>query len=603
MNYQREQTRGLKRLLTILIVCLTSGFVFSQSKAEILAELTESSGKDKVHLYLELSKICSPQSDSSLNYAQQAFQLGYELNYQNGMVIALKEISRLQYLNREFLKTIKTSTRAIQLTEHYALDSFNLGGLHFQIARALEEIGAFTEAIYHRKEQLKWKSESSDPIHPDLDFYYLVNRIALSYLILEEVDSALIYFNQALEVAHKTTNVRIIGHAYNDIGLCHVEKNQIDSATYYYELGLDKFTNIPEKDGRDSLMIGLIQGNIGRFMPATDPNKMIYLQHNIDWGKSKKSPGQLARAYLKMAESLTAGKDYSRSLSYLDSAKQILTAEGTSPGVDQLILYKAYVDCYGKSGNYDLALQNFENYIALNDSLYGKKAFYSNLKLRSSYELLMIESELLIEQYEVTAGERKIELLRQEKEISQLRIYLLISGALLLLTISIVIILRMRAVARKKRKRQEAETEMLERNIEDKDERLNLSVMGLKRKSDFAEELIQKITALDSIDSSEKQMLKLFIENELSIDTSTLEMEHYIHEAGKDFFLRLKLTHPDLTENEIKLIALIKMNLTIKQIAIIKNITPNSVKVAKNRLRKKLDLSPGASIPEYLNKI
>ena len=601
MNNLREQIWLPTGATLVLLTFLCCNFTFGQNKADILAQLNETRGRAKVDLYIELSKACSPQSDSSFHYAELAFQLGYEVNYPDGMITALKEISRLQYLNKEYIKTIKTSTRAIQVTEHYDLDSINLGQLHFQIGRAMEELGAYTEANYHRKEQLKWKLKAPNATKEDLNLYYLKNRIALNFLMLEELDSALVYFKDALEVAKVVEDFRVIGHAYNDIGLCFVEKNNIDSASHYYQLAHAQFQEVSEKMGRDSLMIGIIQGNMARFIPFDDPKKQEYLQHNIDWGKPHKPANQLARAYLKMAEFHSDRDRYSTAITYLDSANLFLN--GLDPGIDHLVLYKAYVDCYAKSGKPELAIENFENYVALNDSLYGRKAFYASLQRRSSYELLMIESELLIEQYEVTAGERKIELLRQEKEISQLKIYLLISSVLLLLTLATIIILRMRAIAIKKRKRQEQENQILERDIEDRDERLTQSVMGLKRKSDFAEELIKKIAALDSIDTREKQMLKLFIENELSIDTSTLEMEKYIHETGKDFFPRLKLAHPDLTENEIKLIALIKMNLTIKQIAIIKNITPNSVKVAKNRLRKKLNLGPGASISDYLDKI
>jgi DNA-binding CsgD family transcriptional regulator len=62
----------------------------------------------------------------------------------------------------------------------------------------------------------------------------------------------------------------------------------------------------------------------------------------------------------------------------------------------------------------------------------------------------------------------------------------------------------------------------------------------------------------------------------------------------------LKIQFPDLTDNDIKLCGLIRLKLTVKQIGIIKNITPESAKIAKNRLSKKLMLSPGSNLYEFL---
>ena len=50
----------------------------------------------------------------------------------------------------------------------------------------------------------------------------------------------------------------------------------------------------------------------------------------------------------------------------------------------------------------------------------------------------------------------------------------------------------------------------------------------------------------------------------------------------------LKKSHPDLTPYELRLCAYMKSNLTTKEIATILNILPESVKKAKQRLRRKI---------------
>ena len=59
-----------------------------------------------------------------------------------------------------------------------------------------------------------------------------------------------------------------------------------------------------------------------------------------------------------------------------------------------------------------------------------------------------------------------------------------------------------------------------------------------------------------------------------------------------DFQQKLKSKHPDLTRYNIRLCTYLKAGLSTKEIASLLNITPDSVKKAKHRLRKKLKMNP-----------
>ena len=49
--------------------------------------------------------------------------------------------------------------------------------------------------------------------------------------------------------------------------------------------------------------------------------------------------------------------------------------------------------------------------------------------------------------------------------------------------------------------------------------------------------------------------------------------------------------HPNLTENEKKLCALLRLDMTTKEIAAITHQNPSSIEVARTRMRKKMNLS------------
>lgn len=65
--------------------------------------------------------------------------------------------------------------------------------------------------------------------------------------------------------------------------------------------------------------------------------------------------------------------------------------------------------------------------------------------------------------------------------------------------------------------------------------------------------------------------------------------------SGLQFQQKLKARYPQLTAYDLRLCTYLNSNLTTKEIATLLNITPDSVKKAKHRLRKKLSLHPESS--------
>ena len=71
--------------------------------------------------------------------------------------------------------------------------------------------------------------------------------------------------------------------------------------------------------------------------------------------------------------------------------------------------------------------------------------------------------------------------------------------------------------------------------------------------------------------------------------------------SNSHFHNRLKQRFPKLTAYDLRLCTYLKANLSTKEIATILNITPDSVKKAKHRLRKKMDLMPCQKWAQELN--
>ena len=70
--------------------------------------------------------------------------------------------------------------------------------------------------------------------------------------------------------------------------------------------------------------------------------------------------------------------------------------------------------------------------------------------------------------------------------------------------------------------------------------------------------------------------------------------------ADKDFLKKVKLAHPNLTSNDLRLCAYLRLNLSSKEVAPLLNISVRSVEIKRYRLRKKMELSHEQGLVEYI---
>jgi CheY-like chemotaxis protein/DNA-binding CsgD family transcriptional regulator len=76
--------------------------------------------------------------------------------------------------------------------------------------------------------------------------------------------------------------------------------------------------------------------------------------------------------------------------------------------------------------------------------------------------------------------------------------------------------------------------------------------------------------------------------------------QHSFESVHSGYVQMLAETHPDLSPGEVKLSIFLKLGMNTKDIANLLFLTPESVKVARSRLRKKLGLSPTDNLYRYL---
>ncbi|MCA1756349.1 MAG: hypothetical protein LC649_02695, partial [Bacteroidales bacterium] len=82
------------------------------------------------------------------------------------------------------------------------------------------------------------------------------------------------------------------------------------------------------------------------------------------------------------------------------------------------------------------------------------------------------------------------------------------------------------------------------------------------------------------------------------------EFEVRFLQVNNDFYNKLQEGFPDLTTNEKRLAAFLKLDFSTKEIAAITKQSPHSINIARTRLRKKIGLANSdTNISNFLNQL
>lgn len=147
--------------------------------------------------------------------------------------------------------------------------------------------------------------------------------------------------------------------------------------------------------------------------------------------------------------------------------------------------------------------------------------------------------------------------------------------------------------------------EKLEADIAYKNKELANMTMHLIQRGEALSKIKETILAVvknhDFSDSNInfRQLIRLIRNVERTNEDWEQFSIHFNH-VNEGFFATLKERYPDLTPNELKLCAFLRLNLSSKEIAQLMNITIKGVEVGRYRLRKKLKLDSEVNLNDFL---
>ena len=137
----------------------------------------------------------------------------------------------------------------------------------------------------------------------------------------------------------------------------------------------------------------------------------------------------------------------------------------------------------------------------------------------------------------------------------------------------------------------------LRNDIESKNRELATSTMSIIKKNEFLNSIKNELS--EGKEKSLSKVIKIIDKNLNNTDDWKMFQEAF-NNADKKFLDKVKDKHQDLTPNDLRLCAYLRLNLSSKEIAPLLNISPRSVEVKRYRLRKKMNLDHNANLTNYI---
>jgi DNA-binding CsgD family transcriptional regulator len=141
----------------------------------------------------------------------------------------------------------------------------------------------------------------------------------------------------------------------------------------------------------------------------------------------------------------------------------------------------------------------------------------------------------------------------------------------------------------------------LQESVESKNRELAAATMATIKNNKFLQQIIDDLKSLKSI--NEINSVLITIKRNLDKGDDWKFFEDAFNNADQNFLKNLKKLHPNLTRNDLKLCAYLRLNLSTKEIAPLFGISVRSVEIKRYRLRKKMNLNHETSLTDHIVSI
>ncbi len=501
-----------------------------------------------------------------------------------------------------------------------------------KIGRCYFEKTNYDSALFFYKKALVLNKENGNIKWASRD----LTRMGQIYNSMGEYSKAISHYSSALKISEEINNLVDIAQNLNNIGSTYTNINNLQKAFEYYEQSLQTRREIGDKRGIAASLnnIGSAYSDAGNFKKALDCFTEA-LKLNIETGNDKwrsYNLNNIGNLYMKNGQFDLALDYYRKSLQIKTKRNdikgiiitkgriaEIYKRQGSLNKAQSLIKenlelskelglneeirnnYLILSEISKNKGNYNKAYEYFKNYSIIKDSLVNEKVILDIAEIEKKYlaERKARENEML---------KSKLNLAGQKEQNHQIFIVLLsvFIATLLIITAFLIYTYRLRKISfLQKQQLIEKQNEQLKEKLESRNRELASNAMFLAHNNELINVIVKDVKKLNKhVNEQGRQVIHKLIRDlkASNKDNTWKEFELRFENVHSDFYKRLSEKFPDLTPNERKLCAFLRLNMTTKDVAAITFQSIRGIETARLRLRKKLRIDGDTNLVNYLSQ-
>lgn len=467
-----------------------------------------------------------------------------------------------------------------------------------EAALALRQMGRICYHLGHYPQALDYHLQAAKLFRETGRMMQLaenLNDIGTLYYYNRQPALARPQYDEALNIYRKAHDNAGLAVTYGKIGHLYEKQQEYDSAFYFQRLALARYGQIDDRQGMAKIFenLGSVHEDLEQYDSASyyfrqalafnqDSIARIEIMNNLGdmYRKTGRYREGLDQTRLAMQLAIRTGEQYQLSSAYRDMAK----------GFHLL-------------GRHDSA------YYYLELSRFHLLEIYSG---ESSKQLALLQT-----MYDMEKKDHEIAMLRNARKTT---VAIVIAG-LLLVAIAVLVISRQRLKIRNGEllhlreqeqmrsalEHRKALEQNLKQELELRSRELSAHTLHIIRKNQLLEEVHNKLESMvrDDKRDQKKQLkqLQLQIHHNFNHDQHWDEFRGIFEQVHQSFFDNLKKYCDHLTASDLRLVALLKMNIGSGDIATLLNISQDSLRVVRYRLRKKLNLQQGESLTTFIQSL
>lgn len=526
------------------------------------------------------------------------------------------ELSKIQRINGEYIEANKLSRHVLNQIENLEAPRIQ-SNAYSNLADGYRRIGLLDSSFYYANEYVQFITNENEELN-SLSKYELIHHKLEAYALLAKYhydNNDPINCTEAIDVAKKLIESIDIdkaiqdypkfryGLVYDVLGHLHFRYFKMVDALFYF----NKIIEEAENSGNPTLINSvkhwkatlLYETKVyDGYVPERKSALEIILEFDMNQLDlmSEVRPWHVywltGRLYQKSGDDARF-EEYARK-----ALIEVLKTDGYS---DIIGILDATAKGAGELRNYPWKLNNRE-----------LMAYYKDYLINANNQIKLLQMETQLE------NAKKLAEANRQLDNERTRGQLIIGGAILILIVNILVFRNLRLLKRAKRYQNAAneklqyekevailKKEKISNVLEFKQRQLATSTLSSERLNSQINQMVERLEEVkkgqnDSESTKKIDRLLRDLKSADSVQDNWTQFYKHFENVHPDFFNKLLAINDGLTQNDLRHCAYVQMNLSNKEVAHMYNVDPNSVKMARYRLKKKLHLDPEASLQDFI---